>query len=294
MSKGFLILAQNNTSADYIKQAYALALSIKITQPNINSVALCTDDLSLVTEDMKQVFDYIIEIPWGDMAKNSQWKIENRWKHFYLTPYDETVVLDADMIFTDDYTRWWDFWKDEELWFTTNVHTYRNELVSDYYYRKAFTENNLPNLYTAMFYFKKTEYTARYFKLLDCLFANWKEFYTELLPKHKPNYLSCDVAYAIALKVISDQIINSKENEPSFVHMKSKIQNTKDLYDEDWTQHIPTIVNEECTLYVGNYLQKLPFHYTCKNWLTDCIISKLEKGYNEQGIRVNNSTNIIL
>ena len=39
MSKGFLVLAQNS-DVDYVRQAYALALSIKATQPNINNISI--------------------------------------------------------------------------------------------------------------------------------------------------------------------------------------------------------------------------------------------------------------
>jgi hypothetical protein len=50
LDKGYLILAQNNQNDDYLKMAYVLALSIKLTQPNINSVALVTDVVEKVPE----------------------------------------------------------------------------------------------------------------------------------------------------------------------------------------------------------------------------------------------------
>ena len=43
----------------------------------------------------KHVFDNIIPIPWGNLAKNSDWKIENRWKLYHLSPYEHTIVMDA-------------------------------------------------------------------------------------------------------------------------------------------------------------------------------------------------------
>ena len=42
--KGFVVLAQNNTTVDYIKQAYALALSIKNSQKEITKISLVTND----------------------------------------------------------------------------------------------------------------------------------------------------------------------------------------------------------------------------------------------------------
>ena len=73
-NKGYLILAQNGT-VDYVRMAYVLALTIKLTQTEINSVSLLTDVPDAVPDHYKSVFDNIIEIPWFDDALNSEWKI---------------------------------------------------------------------------------------------------------------------------------------------------------------------------------------------------------------------------
>ena len=69
MSKGYITIAQNSGDIDYIRQAYALALSIKNTQSEVKDFAICVEDAKLVPEEYKKVFDHIIEIPWGDAAK---------------------------------------------------------------------------------------------------------------------------------------------------------------------------------------------------------------------------------
>ena len=43
-------------------------------------------------------FDQIIPIPFGDAADDSEWKVENRWKIYHASPYDETIVMDTDML----------------------------------------------------------------------------------------------------------------------------------------------------------------------------------------------------
>ena len=98
-TKGYLILAQNNSSNDYLRMAYVLALSIKTSQQEVTAVSLITDVPDAVPYHYREVFDHIIEIPWYDDALQSEWKIENRWKIYHITPYDETVLLDADMLF---------------------------------------------------------------------------------------------------------------------------------------------------------------------------------------------------
>ena len=83
--KGYFIITQNNNKHDYIRMAYALALSIKITQTEINnvSIALPGTEEHMVTDKQRKVFDQIVELPWADDAVNVEWKVNNKWKYIY-------------------------------------------------------------------------------------------------------------------------------------------------------------------------------------------------------------------
>ena len=106
MSKGFLVLAQNSNNIDYVRQAYALALSIKLSQTTVSDISIITNDP--VPEDYKSVFDQIIPIPWIDSSTQSRFKVENRWKVYHCSPYEETIVLDSDMLVLEDLTSYWE------------------------------------------------------------------------------------------------------------------------------------------------------------------------------------------
>ena len=43
MSKGYIVIAQNNDTTDYLEQAYALALNLKLTQSIVNNLTVCVD-----------------------------------------------------------------------------------------------------------------------------------------------------------------------------------------------------------------------------------------------------------
>ena len=124
MSNGICLIAQNNSDTNYIRQAYALALSVLSNSPDTN--------ISLITDDKVpyDVFDKVIPIPWGDMSYNN-WKIENRWKVYHATPYTNTIVFDVDMLVLDPIDFIWP--NVHELAFTNTVTTYRNELITDKY-----------------------------------------------------------------------------------------------------------------------------------------------------------------
>lgn len=280
MSKGYLVLAQNSRTEDYIRLAYALALSIKNSQNEVSNICLATDTpLRELDKNVKKVFDDIVPIPWIDHASNSKWKIENKWKYYYMTPYDETVILDADMLFPTDISYWWDTLAQQDVWITSSPMTYKGEAITSSKYRNTFVANSLPNVYTAFMYFKKTEMVAELFKMVNIIFENWENFFYNYLDETRPKHLSGDVAYALAIKLLGI------ENEcfgnltvPTFVHMKGHLQNIDErLISEDWTQTIPTYFREDGTFKVGSYEQLLPFHYHVKDWLTDEMISILEK-----------------
>jgi len=280
MSRGFFTIAQGEL---YHRLAYAMALSLKISQPaELSKLSIGVAEGEKVNPKYAAVFDEIITIPWDDAAKNSEWKLENEWKAIYMTPYDETIKLDADMLFPADISPWWDYLAESDGVFATTAQTYRGDQITSDFYRKTFTESGLPNVYTAMFYFKKTDITFELFKQAEFIYNNWERcFYEFLQPDHRPKYVSTDVVFAIASKILDFGANNKLPhiNVPTFTHMKSQLQGwPNDQYMvDDWTKMIPAHFSRECQLKIGNYRQILPFHYQVKTFVTDKMISFMEE-----------------
>lgn len=272
MTKGFLVLAQNSDT-DYLRQAYALALSIKATQPNINNISLVTNDR--VPEEYKLVFDKIIPIPFGDHAENSTWKVENRWKLYHASPYHETIVFDADVLVLDNIEKVWKFVVDRTLLFSSCVKDYKNRTVTNTTYRKVFVENSLPDLYSGMFYFKKSDSTLEFFKLVEFITYNWERIYHEVTPKSTQKFFSMDVTFAIASKIlgIEDQVILA--NSPfAFTHMKPALQGW-DPVPESYLSQTMVNFNGKKELFINNIKQSGVFHYVEDKFLTNQIIEIL-------------------
>lgn len=277
MDKGYLILAQNNGVDDYVKMAYVLAMSIKLTQSTVNNVTLITDVPDAVPLHYSKIFDKILPIQWYDDAFDSTWKIENRWKLYHLSPYTETVVLDADMLFLSDISHWWNYMsKNFDLLITDKVLTYRNELIEKSYYRKTFIDNNLPNCYSAFTYFKKSELAKQFWDLVELIVKNWKVYYQRFIKESKPKNLSIDIVFALAVKIlgIKDEVFSSLEY-PNFTHMKGRDQGWIQ-YSDNWMDYAGVYLTEECQLKIGNYQQTGIFHYTEKAFMNDDKVSKYE------------------
>jgi hypothetical protein len=266
MNNGVCILAQNNSTTNYVEQAYALTLSILANDPN-TKVSIITNDT--IPKFYKNVFDQIISIPFDD-AELSAWKIDNRWKLYQLSPYENTLVFDADMLVIDSIEH---IWNDKEnLSFTTNVTTYQNQLITSRYYRKAFDENNLPNIYTGMYRFKKSKTARDFFKLLEIVMKNWKVFYSTYAPNKMQNWNSVDLSAAIVLKILDSTYSN---NMLKFTHMKPHLQQWIDVPSK-WTDVLPVNFGNN-NLYVGSYKQSGVFHYVEDNFLTSSMVAWLEE-----------------
>jgi len=66
MSRGYIVIAQNNETTDYLEQAYALALSLKITQSEVNNLSVCVEKGTKVSKKYRAVCHIVIGISWND------------------------------------------------------------------------------------------------------------------------------------------------------------------------------------------------------------------------------------
>lgn len=273
MSKGFCLIAQNNEKTNYVRQAYALALSLHKYNKG-QKISLITNDE--VPKKWQRPFDKIIPIPWTDDASDSDWKIQNRWKLYHASPYEETIALEADMLILNDITHWWDELAKRELFFVSNVRTYRDELVTSRYYRKTFDANKLPNLYSALHYFKKGDKAKEFYNLLEIIVNNWQLFYGKFAPEEYQKWCSIDLSCALASKILGNETdITDLNSFVTFTHMKSHAQRWRDV-PQNWTKVIGSYYRPDGTLLLGNFVQNRVLHYVEDDFLTDKLIEKLE------------------
>jgi hypothetical protein len=274
MNFGYLIFVSKHDTIDYTKLAYALALSIKNTQkPGYDKVAIVTNDKSAV-DNLRSpwVFDYVIE-----------WNQEQGWDGRSwmdkLSPWDETICLDADMLFFRDYSHWVEYFiENSQLYVANNAYKYRGEVITNDFYRKTFTKNQLPNLYSFYTFFKKdSKMVLDFFELGRYIIKNPTEFSNLFLENHKPKIIGTDEAFALSAKIldISDQIAY-KLDFPKVVHMKGQVQNLP-WPSDNVTDDVGFYLNYYGKLKIGNYQQHDIVHYVEKDLMTNEAVSTLEE-----------------
>jgi hypothetical protein len=253
--RGYLVIAQNNKDTDYIACAETLAQSIKLAEPDAK-ICLLTD----VLIDNKN-FDYVKTFPFGDQAKNSSWKLQNDWQCFYASPFRETIKLEADMIVPHNIKHWFDICSIRDVVCTIGARDFHNRKSHSRAYRKIFDENDLPDVYNAITYWKLSPAAQQFFDTVRSVFENWEAAMTSL-KYGSGQILNTDLAYAIALRLLGEEQFTLPGSVPSLIHMKSSING---IESEDWTRELVWELGPG-SLRINTIEQQWPFHYHVKSF----------------------------
>ena len=279
ISQGFCIFAQHNNRTDYVRQAYALAMSIKIQMPSSKVCLITNVDVSA---SMRKVFDHVLDIPGNDEAVDQDWKIQNRYKIYQCTPFERSIILDADMLLLNNINYWWDFLKNYDMYFPSQVENYRGELCENNFYRKTFTSNDLPNLYCGMHYYHRCKQNDRFIDLLSNIVKNHKLFYEKFTPNNQQKWCSMDVSVALTSKLLgTTKKTTSKHPSITFTHMKEHLQNWQHVPDH-WMEKVNVYFDDQLNIKIGNFSQYGLLHYVQDEFLSDDLLKVIEKNYYER------------
>jgi hypothetical protein len=278
--QGYLTFALNNQSTDYLRLAYAQALSIKCTQ-KINQYAVIVDQRTaeLITEKHRRVFDHVIVLDQDD-SQDEEWKLSNEWQAFDLTPFRETIKLDADMLFGRNVDHWWSGLRLQEVTFTCRVRDYQGCVSTARDYRNIFDANHLPDVYTGMFYFRYSKTAMELFSSAREIYQHWPLFRDRLLKNCRTEQATTDEVFAVASRLIGqEKTVNPALDFPSFAHMKSAMNNLPESLA--WNDLLPMYLDNDLNIYVNHVRQQYPLHYHVKQALTDRMIQQYEQKLQE-------------
>jgi len=251
VNKGFVIMAQDTEKTSYTKCAETLKKSILRVMPAAN--------VTIITTDM---------LPYGDQAKNSDWKLINDWQVYEASPYDYTIKLEADMYIPRSIDHWWDVLVQRDVVIAGTIRNFKQEISNVRFYRRFIDDNKLPDVYNAITYFKKSDIAQEFFNLVKEIFTNWEE-YKKILKCNPDELATTDWVYAIASHIMGvEKTTLPGFTEMSMVHMKQYINGNP---TENWTD---TFIYE-CLpnqIRVQTVPQQYPFHYHVKNFCDKIIL----------------------
>ena len=253
--RGYLIVAVNTDSTDYVSCAQQLNSSIKLWNPKAKTCLLTSNTLDLPE------FDYVVSLPYGDTSTNSAWKLSNDWQAFKASPFRQTIKLEADMLITSSIEHWWDMVQHRDIVVSTGCRDYYNKDSINRFYRKTFDVNNLPDVYNAITYWRLSSTAQEFWTWVRRIFESWDQYRTLL--KFSDSEPTTDVVYAMAAQIIGPELVTMPfATYPKIVHMKRRIIGTR---TEDWTQELVWEYSDG-NLRVNTIAQTGAFHYNIKDW----------------------------
>lgn len=217
MTQGVLIYALNNYDIDYVKLAKEAARRAKLFLEK--PVAIATDNIEWVRQVTNDGdFDVVIDLSQGKKYDNlmsdkinyrrfndgslsyrkSEFKNFIRTKTFEISPFDETLVIDADFLIANDNLKncWeqsFDFliWKDSvDLAGFREVDIFRK--ISDY---------TIDFYWATVFFFRKTAESKIFFDLVDHIREHWN--YYKLIYQFSSAVYRNDHAFSIAIHIMN-------------------------------------------------------------------------------------------
>ena len=241
-------MAVNTDTVDYVTMARRLFASLRHWHPEART-CLITDKEVNATE-----FDHVRVIAPRSNA------YENDPQAFRLTPFRETIKLEADMLIVSPIDHWWTMLRHRDVVISTGCRDWHNQLSKDRHYRRVFDDNNLPDVYNAVTYWRVSETAQQFYQLVRDIFSNW-EHVKQLIkfPDDKP---STDLVYAIAAQVIGSELVTLPfVSYPKIVHMKQHIAGTTG----PWTKELIWEL-QDGRLRIESVQQWGAFHYHHKSW----------------------------
>lgn len=279
IEKGFLIFALNNKETNYIQNAILLTLSIHQTQ-TIKNVSLVLLDNTFLDPKYFHLFDKIIRIHNPGFIKEYNFKQEANLLE--LSPYQETIKIEADFLLTNDLKPWWNYFKYSltDLFFPMEAVNFRNEIITNNICRQIFVKNQLPNLYNGLIYFKKNKFSEKYFKLCQKIFNNSEYVFKEILVDGVFEKFTTDVGFSLAYKMLGyDRFDRSNLFDIiNFVHMKTELLELQNIGSLNWLDILDYNIDNDYILKINGIKQRKPFHYHIKEFCTDELIKHYEKG----------------
>lgn len=200
MSKGILVHAFNNETIDYVKQAESLALRAKkyLDLP----VSVVTDT------DVPDVFDHVIKAEAinytnkvynnGHASQPLSFKNTARADSYYSSPYDETLILDTDIIICDD-----QFASCFDQPFDLCMYKTAYDLAQTRNYNEfdKISETGVDFYWATCVFFRKTQENKIFFDLVKHVSDNWNHY--RMVYQIVQSTFRNDFAFSIAAHIMN-------------------------------------------------------------------------------------------
>ena len=214
MSKGIIIFAQNNEYVNYAEQACACAGYARKNLSLFDEICLITNTETL-KPNKKLINKYFDKVIVSDsfqpdnirlfkdtthITEYASFKNMGRSEVYKLSPYDETLVIDADYFIMNNVL--------DQVWDSENdvmINCKYRDVSGRHKENIEYLDNfSIPMYWATVFYFKKSDFAKNLFTLISHIKYNYKYYY--YLYNCSGNLFRNDFAFSMALHILNGSV----------------------------------------------------------------------------------------
>jgi len=195
MTTGALIFAVNNEHTDYVAMAHWSAKNIK-RHLGIPTAIITDKEINVAGTNSRWFSDYNTNVTWHN---------ESRVDAYAVTPWERTLVLDADYVVASNQLQLL-LTADED--FLSHRIAYDVIGINDFDGINYFGLNKMPMWWATVMMFRKSTQAELIFKCMRMIRDNWAH-YKKLYNNNSPSYRN-DHALTIALGIVNGHTLNHK------------------------------------------------------------------------------------
>lgn len=193
MTTGALIFALNNEQIDYVSMARWSAKNIE-RHLGIPTHIVTDQQVTPIGSNGRWFEDY---------GTNVVWHNESRTNAYELSPWDQTLVLDADYVVASNQLQ---VLLDSDQDFLAHRYAYDITGVNDFSALNYFGANRMPMWWATVMMFRRSDQARLIFESMTMIRDNWAH-YKKLYKNSSPSYRN-DHALSIALGIVNGHTVN--------------------------------------------------------------------------------------
>ena len=286
MSKGIIIFAQNNEYVNYAEQACACAGYARKNLSLFDEICLITNTETL-KPNKKLINKYFDKVIVSDsfqpdnvrlfkdtthITEYAPFKNMGRSEVYDLSPYDETLVIDADYFIMNDIL--------DQVWDSENdvmINCKYRDVSGRHKENIEYLDNfSIPMYWATVFYFKKSDFAENLFTLISHIKYNYKYYY--YLYNCSGNLFRNDFAFSMALHILNGSVAFDVPSLP-FNYLNNSFD-LDDIYRVN--SHNDIIMYcadaERITNHLLSRFKNIDIHIMNKKAIARCIDDLLENG----------------
>lgn len=217
MSRGILIYAHNNETVDYVQLSCAAA---KLAGTHLDLPVTLVTDVQSTQSTVSNYSKYFEQTVMVDQPHNQNKRIidgvacsflnSNRSSAWHVTPYDHTLVIDADyFVFTKKLNEYWDI--DQSFMMAKSADFFVDSIKG--FLDNRTSGNGLPLKWATTMMFKKNKESKMMFDLVDAIKENYHYFYS--LYNFDSRMYRNDIAFTIACHMLRGHATGSDYELPT-------------------------------------------------------------------------------